>query len=101
MCGLKEIKEWAEKNKGVIGFGFGMAIMAGLNIITGKIREPKEGTIQFTRNENTGHIYGRTYVKNRFGKERRLASIDYGSDENGGLFKDVYDDVTKIMYPGD
>ena len=98
---MRKAENFIERNKGAIGFGMGLATMAGLYLIAEKLDAPKSGAITYTRylEDDKPNILAGIYYKNRFGKEKNPLSIRYDYD-NANL-KALCDNLNEIVYPGD
>ena len=96
----REFVAWFNKNKGAIGFGAGMAAMAGLYLLAERIEAPKEGNITFTQEltEDKPNVIAHVWYLNRAGKERNPLNIRYRDD---GHLKALYDNLGTVVYPGD
>lgn len=96
----KRVEAWFDKNKMAIGFGAGMAAMAGLYLLAEKIEEPKEGSITFTQDltKDKPNVIAHIWYWTKAGKKRNPFSIRYHDD---GELKALYDNLGTVVHLGD
>lgn len=94
---------WIEKNKGAIGFGLGLVTMAGVYMLAEKLDKPKSGSISFTRRleDADSNVLVGVYYKNRFGREKNPLNILYKNGSDSKTLKELCDNLSEIVYPGD